>query len=81
MQLASLSSLSDSELSKIIGLTVTVITTSEDEFTGVIYSVMKSNNLLALLSKDENEVNAVNSLMININHIKEIKLSNCQYTV
>jgi hypothetical protein len=76
-----IASLSDSEISKILGLTVKIVTNFEDEFTGVIYSIMKSSNLLVLLSKDEREANAVNSVIININHIKDIRRSSLTYSV
>jgi hypothetical protein len=74
----SLNDLTDDEISKIIGLTVDVVVDKSPEsiITGVIYSVLKSNNMLILLRRDEKEIHSINSYLINISHIKDIKQSN-----
>lgn len=67
--------LNEKEISKVLGRTVRIKTKLNDEFVGIIYSLIKSSNLLVLLSKDLNDQSAINSLIINLNHIVEINLN------
>jgi hypothetical protein len=71
------SDLSEHEISKIIGLTVDIkMNRIEDEIiTGVVFSYIKANNLLVLLKKDEKDTLMINSLVVNLKHLKEIKIS------
>ena len=72
--------LSESEVIKIIGLTVDIKISNLDEIiTGLVYTLMKSNNMLILLRKDEND--QINSFIINIEHLSEIKLSKTKIQV
>jgi hypothetical protein len=82
----SLSELSDDLISNLIGLNVEVTLkienrSEEEKVKGNIFSILKSNNLLILLKKDEKEQNSINSYMINIESIKSIKLTDEKFDV
>ena len=54
---------------------------NEEKVKGNIFSIMKNNNLLILLRRDENEQNSIKSYMINIQSIQSIKLSEEMFDV
>lgn len=66
--------LPDNHITNMIGLTVDVkLNNCDDIITGLVFTIVKSNNLLILLRKDENET--INSYVINIDNLNEIKIS------
>ena len=74
--------MNESEISKIIGLTVDVKMNGSDEvITGLVFTLVKSNSLLVLLKRDENDPLIINSYVVNLNHIKEITVSQSKYDV
>ena len=77
------SELSENEISKIIGLTVDIKMNriEDDVITGVVFSYIKANNLLVILKKDENDTLMINSLVVNLKHLKEIKISDIKIDV
>ncbi len=82
----SLSDLSDNSISNLLGLNVEVTLKienilNEEKVKGNIFSIMKNNNLLILLRRDENEQNSIKSYMINIQSIQSIKLSEEKFDV
>ena len=82
----SLSDLSDNSISNLLGLNVEVTLKienilNEEKVKGNIFSIMKNNNLLILLRRDENEQNSIKSYMINIQSIQSIKLSEEMFDV
>lgn len=82
----SLSDLSDNSISNLLGLNVEVTLKienilNEETVKGNIFSIMKNNNLLILLRRDENEQNSIKSYMINIQSIQSIKLSEEKFDV
>ena len=74
--------MNESEISKIIGLTVDVKMNGSDEvITGLVFTLVKSNSLLILLKRDEIDPLIINSYVVNLNHIKEITVSSSKYDV
>ncbi len=66
--------LTENDLSKVVGMTVDIkMNNREDVITGYVYTIMKSNNLLVLLQSEENE--QINSVIINLKYLSDIKLS------
>jgi len=68
--------LNENEIAKIIGLTVDVKMTNEEVITGVVFSVFRYNNILILLKPDDNDSSTLNSIIINLKHLENIKLNN-----
>ncbi len=72
--------LSESQISKIIGLTVDVKMKYSDEIIeGVIFSLIKANNMLILLKKDD--ADQISSYIINLEYLSDIKVSNSNIEV
>jgi len=72
--------MNENNISNIMGLTIDIkMKNSEETITGVVYSIL--NGLLVLLVKDENDVTVINSFIVNLNNLKEIKLSERKYDV
>lgn len=78
-----MSSLSEIDLSKAIGVTVEItFQKSNTKLTGNIMSIIKKANLLILVNKPEDEKQGnLTSYTININQIKSIKLCDKQVDV
>jgi hypothetical protein len=79
----SLLELSDDLISNLFGLSVEVVLKFENQnveqksilVKGKIFSILKTNNILILMRRDEKEQNSIISYMINIEQIQSIKLS------
>ena len=79
----SLLDLSDNLISNLFGLSVEVVLNVENQkeeqksilVKGKIFSILKTNNLLILMRKDDKEHSSIISYMINIEQIQSIKLS------
>jgi hypothetical protein len=79
----SLLDLSDDLISNLFGLSVEVVLKFENQnveqksilVKGKIFSILKTNNILILMRRDEKEQNSIISYMINIEQIQSIKLS------
>lgn len=70
----------ENNISNIMGLTIDIKMKNSDEvITGLVYSIL--NGLLVLLVKDEKDVTVINSFIVNLNNLKEIKLSERKYDV
>lgn len=85
---STLTDLSDNIISKLLGLNVEVTLNLQNQnedkqitIIGNIFSILKSNNLLILLRRDDKEQTSVNSYMINIENIQSIKLSDEKFEV
>ena len=85
----SLLDLSDNLISNLFGLSVEVVLKFENQnveqksilVKGKIFSILKTNNLLILMRRDEKEQNSIVSYMINIEQIQGIKLSDQKFEV
>jgi hypothetical protein len=77
------SDISENEISKIIGLTVDIqLSLPENEvITGQVFSFIRANNILILLQKDKKDPLMINSFIVNLKHLKEIKISDIKIDV
>jgi hypothetical protein len=72
--------MNENNIQNIMGLTIDIkMKNSEQTITGVVYSII--NGLIVILVKDESDVTVINSFIVNLNNIKEIKLSERKYDV
>jgi hypothetical protein len=88
-KIISIRDLSDNEISNLLGqnveVTLNIPNRAEEEkaikVKGNIFSILKSNNFLIILRRDEKELNSINSYLINIENVQNIELSDENFEV